>query len=118
MSETIYVVCVEDSLGEFLWKKKRSDPEQLIGSLVYSYGMDRWHDDSMMSELLFNLFLDWAKSYLDAAPPNYSFHPDEIYGLDWDKFNDRGCELAQRLQVELGQSALVEYRKASNDPTR
>lgn len=113
---SVYTVMVDDGLGEFLWRKQASDTEASVGANVYSYGMDRWHPDCLMSRELFDAFCDWVKSYMDALPPGYSYQRDTRLNLDWDWFNAQGQRLARRLQEELGSSVTVRYVRAWNDP--
>lgn len=110
---TIFVVMADNSLGEFLWcREDNEDPLPLCGSNMYSL-MDRDDPDPIMSIELFRDFCFWAELYLVYVPTN-----DDVFDFDWDDFNKKGLELAQRLKAELGRDIKVRYVKPPDDPNR
>ncbi len=107
-----YAVMADCGVGEFLWVAY-GVADGLAGRNVFSM-MERPEDQDLMSEGLFQKFLDWAGEYMAGQPPDGSLPWD----IDWQQFNQRGIELAKMLKDELGSSADVRYLRPDNDPNQ
>ncbi len=111
-ARSTYTVYADCGVGEFLWRKDTdSKVSELVGGNLYSL-MDVDHVPEEMSLDLFKAFCDWARFYM-AHEPDWEANTRDI---DWDSFNNRGLDLAQRLKNELGSAADVQYVYAWDDP--
>ena len=107
-----YTVYADCGVGEFLWRKESgSTVSGLVGGNLYSL-MDENHVPEEMSKELFQDFCSWARFYMS----HHNDWEENTRDIDWENFNQRGVDLAQRLKNELGSIADVQYVHAWDDP--
>ncbi len=110
-----YTVMADCGVGEFLWRRRSDKPgPPYVGGNLYSLMDERCSPPDEMTAELFAAFCQWARWYMSTDS-----HNTEIpRNINWVEFNAEGKRLAQRLKRELGNSALVVYAKAWDDPTK
>ena len=108
-----YTIHADIGMAPWAWVKVASDHTAKVGgNMADSYG---WHGSHSISVGLEQVFIEWARFF-----DSHSWWTDEQPELtfEWQAFNTQGILLTKRLKVELGDSAVIYYSKACEEPNK
>lgn len=95
----------------YSWLCKECDERGVGGVIADAFG--GFPERYRVSKELEKDFAEWANYFednVDCCSDNYDF--------DWETFHQKGIELAQRLNDEIGQHFNIVYVKPMEDPNR